>query len=142
MHYIHILCVVISDVDEQDHLEPEHLRQEGHDQKYIRKMRGARVMRTNYSLLWQQLEPSRLLPILVNRQLMTETGKNEVESYGQKFAQNSVIIDQLFRADCPPLELCDPLDVTGQWDLSKKLRQGMYCVECIYHICFIEVFWV
>ena len=72
-------------------------------------MKGARVMRTNYSFIWQYLEPGRLLPRLVDKLLLTETKKKEAESYPQKFAQNSVIIDQLFTSDCPPLKLCDTL---------------------------------
>ena len=98
-------------------------------------MKGARVMRTNYSFLWQYLEPSRLLSILVDKLLMTETAKKEAESYTQKFAQNSVIIYQLFHSDCPPLKLCDTLDVTGQGHIAKKLRQGTHCMRCIYQRC-------
>ena len=81
-------------------------------------------MCTNYSFLWQYLEPSRLLSILVEKLLMTETARKEAESYGQKFAQNSVIIQQLFASDCPPLKLCDTLDVTGQEHIARKLLQG------------------
>ena len=89
-------------------------------------------MRTNYSFLWQYLEPSQLLPILVDKLLMTETAKKEAKSYRQKFAQNSVIIDQLFASDCPPLKLCDTLDVTGQEQIARKLLQDMHCIRCIY----------
>ena len=95
-------------------------------------MRGARVMRTNYSFLWQYLEPNQLLPILVDKLLMTETAKKEAESYRQKFAQSSVIINQLFRSGCPPLKLCDTLDVTGQEHIARKLLQGMHCTRCIH----------
>ena len=81
-------------------------------------------MCTNYSFLWQYLEPSRLLPKLVDKLLMTERARKEAESYGQSFAQNSVIIHQLFASDCPPLKLCDTLDVTGQEHIARKLLQG------------------
>ena len=94
-------------------------------------MKGARVMRTNYSFLWQYLEPSRLLPILVDKTLMTEGAKKEAESYAQKFAQNAVIIFQLFASGCPPLKLCDTLDVTGQGHIARKLLQGTHCAGCI-----------
>ena len=89
-------------------------------------------MCTNYSFLWQYLEPSRLLPILVDKLFMTETRKKEAESYTQKFAQNSVIISQLFASDCPPLKLCDTLDVTGQEHIARKLLQGTYGIGCIH----------
>ena len=89
-------------------------------------------MRTNYSFLWQYLEPSRLLPKLVDKLLMTERRKKEAESYAQKFAQNAVIIDQLFFSDCPPLKLRDTLDVMGQEHIARKLLQGTHCVGCIY----------
>ena len=81
-------------------------------------------MITNYSFLWQYLEPSQLLPILVDKLFMTETAKNEAESYTQKFAQNAVIINKLFGAHCSPLKLCDTLDVMGQKHIAKKLLQG------------------
>ena len=103
--------------------------------EYEFTMKGAQVMRTNYSFLWQYLEPSRLLPILVDKLLMTETDKKEAESYKQKFAQNSVIINQLFASDCPPLKLCDTLDVTGQEHIARKLLQGTHCIGCIYQRC-------
>ena len=100
--------------------------------EYEFTMKGARVMRTNYSFLWQYLEPSRLLPRLVDKLLLTEAKKKEAESYTQKFAQNAVIIDQLFGSGCPPLKLCDTLDVTGQEHITRKLLQGTHCVGCIY----------
>ena len=81
-------------------------------------------MITNYSFLWQYLEPSRLLPILVDKTLLTETAKKRAESYAQKFAQNAVIINQLFGAHCSPLKLCDTLDVMGQEHIARKLLQG------------------
>ena len=93
-------------------------------------------MTTNYSFLWQHLEPSRLLPILVDKLLLTETDKKTAESYKQKFAQNAVIINKVFFSDCPPLKLCDTLDVTGQEHIARKLLQGMYCVGCIHSLKF------
>ena len=96
--------------------------------EYELKLKGDRVMTTNYSFLWQYLEPSQLLPILVDKLLMTETSKKEAESYEQKFAQNAVIINKVFFSDCPPLKLCDTLDVTGQGHIARKLLQGTHCV--------------
>jgi len=84
-------------------------------------------MCTNYSFLWEHLEPSQLLPILVEKLFMTETNKKEVELYAQKFAQNAVIIFWLFASDCPPLKLCDTLEVTGQEHIARKLLQGTHC---------------
>ena len=91
------------------------------------KIRDWRAISINYSFLWQHMEPSRLLPILVDKLLLTETYKKEAESYTQRFAQNSVIINQLFQSGCPPLKLCDTLDVTGQEHIARKLLQGMHC---------------
>ena len=93
--------------------------------EYELKMRGCIVMCTNYSFLWQYLEPSQLLPILVDKLFMTETAKKEVEKYEQKFAQNSVVIFQLFLSDYPPLKLCDTLDVMGQEHIARRLRHGI-----------------
>ena len=117
-----IVTFISSDEDEREN--PEDIPE------YELRMRGCRVMRTNYSFLWQYLEPSRLLSILVDKLLMTETAKKRAESYTQKFAQNAVIIGQLFVSDCPPLKLCDTLDVTGQEHIARKLLQGTHCVGC------------
>ena len=111
-----IVTFMFSDQDEREN--PEDIPE------YEFSMKGCMVMRTNYSFLWQYLEPSQLLPILVDKLLMTERGKQEAESYKQKFAQNAVIINQLFHSGCPPLKLCDTLDVTGQEHIARKLLQG------------------
>ena len=110
------MTFLLSDDDEPEN--PEDVPE------YEHTMRGFRVMITNYSFLWQYLEPSRLLPILVDKTLLTEAAKKEAESYTQKFAQNAVIINQLFGAHCSPLKLCDTLDVTGQEHIARKLLQG------------------
>ena len=118
-----IVRLISSDQDEPEN--PEDLPE------YTQKMKGDRVMGINYSFLWQNLEPSQLLPILVDKELMTEEGKQKAESYKQKFAQNAVIINELFGSHCPPLKLCDTLDVTGQEHIARKL-QGTHCVGCIH----------
>ena len=117
------MCVSISYInvftDLGDRENPEDVPE------YELKLRGCIVMCTNYSFLWQYLEPSRLLPRLVDKLLMTERAKKEAESYAQKFAQNPVVIHELFASDCPPLKLCDTLDVTGQGHIARKLLQGI-----------------
>ena len=110
-------CHISSDEDEPPE-NPEDLPE------YELKLRGSQVMTTNYSFLWQHLEPSQLLPILVDKLLLTKADKEKAESYKQKFAQNAVIINRLFYSDCPPLKLCDTLDVTGQKYIARKLLQG------------------
>ena len=115
-----------------ERLDPEDIPE------YELKIRGCIVMCTNYSFLWQYLEPSRLLPRLVDKLLLTETRKKEAESYTQKSAQNAVIIAELFASGCPPLKLCDTLDITGQGHIAKKLQQGTYGVGCIHQT--IQVF--
>ena len=115
-----IVRLISSDQDEPEN--PEDLPE------YKQKMRGDRVMGINYSFLWQHLEPSQLLPKLVDKELMTEIGKQIAESYKQKFAQNAVIINELFGSHCSPLKLCDTLDVTRQEHIARKLLQGTHCV--------------
>ena len=115
-----IVTFISTDQDEREN--PEDIPE------YELKMNGCIVMCTNYSFLWQYLEPSQLLPILVDKLFMTETAKKEVELYTQKFAQNPVIISYLFLSDCPPLKLCDTLDITGQEHIARKLLQGTSCL--------------
>ena len=130
-----IIAIIFSDERENPDDIPEHEL----------KTRGERVMSINYSFLWQHLEPSRLLPKLVDKLLMTEAGKQEAESYRQKFAQNAVIINQLFGSHCPPLKLCDTLDVTGQEHIARKLLQGRVhlseLLSFLFHIglCFVQL---
>ena len=100
-------------------------------------MKETQAMRTKYSYFWQHLEPNRpFLVKLVDKLFLTEAALKEVESYEQKFAQNSVIINQVILSDCPPPKLHDTLVVTGQGKLAKKLLQGTYCVGCV-HCSFI-----
>ena len=49
--------------------------------RHEQKIRAARVIRTNYSLLWQHLDASKVLPKLVDKSVISETKKKEVESY-------------------------------------------------------------
>ena len=114
LYYMYVVAFFFSDERENPDDIPE----------FELKTRGDQVMSINYSFLWQHLEPSRLLPKLVDKLLMTEAGKQEAESYRQKFAQNAVIIYQLFGSHCSPLKLCDTLDVTGQEHIARKLLQG------------------
>ena len=123
--YVYIIVTFTS--SEQD--EPKNLEDLP---EYQQKMRGDRVMGINYSFLWQHLEPSRLLPKLVDKELVTETGKQEAQLYKQKFAQNAVIINEFFGAHCSPIKLCDTLDVTGQEHIARKLLQGTHCVGTIF----------
>ena len=123
-----VVAFIFSDEQENPDDIPEHEL----------KTRGDRVMSINYSFLWQHLEPSQLLPKLVDKLLMTEAGKQEAESYRQKFAQNAVIINQLFGSHCSPLKLCDTLDITGQEHIARKLLQGTHCIGCIYQNCFLS----
>ena len=102
--------------------EPENLEE---IPEYELKRRGLSVICINYSFLWQHLEPSRLLPMLVDKLLMTEITKKEAESYQHKFAQNAVILNQLFTCHCSPLKLCDTLEVTGQGYIARKLLKGI-----------------
>ena len=119
-----IVRLISSDQDDSEHLEDL--------SEYKQKMRGDRVLGINYSFLWQHLEPSQLLPKLVDKELMTEIGKQIAESYKQKFAQNAVVINELFGSHCSPLKLCDTLDITGQEHIARKLLQGTHHVRYIH----------
>ena len=78
-------------------------------------MRAVRVIRTNYSLLWQHLDASKVLPKLTNKSVISEAKKKEVESYQQSRCQNALIINALFTVECIPeglLTICDTLLTT------------------------------
>ena len=93
------------------------------------RLRSAIVISQNYSILWQYLDPSQLLPKLFDTFLISKEKKEEAESYSQH-AQTAIILRGLFREYTPPnrlFKLADTLDtIPGQEHLGRKLLQGMY----------------
>ena len=88
-------------------------------------VKGAEVLRTNYSFLWQHLDPSQaFLSKLFEKSFMTEADREELNSYGQRSAQNAVIIHRVLFSNCEPLHLLDDLTNTGQGHIANKLMQG------------------
>ena len=88
-------------------------------------VKGAEVMRTNYSFIWQRLELSEELQSeLVKNSFMTEEDREELNSYGQRFAQNAVIIHRVLFSNNSPLSLHKVLADTGQDHIAKKLIKG------------------
>ena len=91
-------------------------------------MRAVRVIRTNYSLLWQDLDASKVLPKLVDKSVISEAKKKEVESYQQNHGQNAVVIDALFFVECAPeglLTICDVLQTTpGKEHIAQHILRG------------------
>ena len=98
------------------------------------------VISSNYSFLWQYLDPSQLLPKLLEKFLITEEMKEEAESYSG-YAQTSIILRGLFYDYCPPnrlFKLCDTLDtLPGQEHLGRKLLQGstVHSLQVQYSMC-------
>ena len=91
------------------------------------QMRAARVIRTNYSLLWQHLDASKVLPKLVDKSVISEAKKKEVESYHQNLGQNALIINALFTEHAPEglLTICDTLLTTpGKEHIAQHILRG------------------
>ena len=87
--------------------------------------KGAEAMRTNYSFIWQHSKLSQELQSkLVEKLFMTEADREEVNSYGQRFAQNAVIIHRVLFSDKSPISLHEVLKNTGQGHITNKLMQG------------------
>lgn len=90
-------------------------------------MRAARVIRTNYSLLWQHLSGGIVLPKLP---FLSESQKEEVESYQERVGQNAVIINTLLRASVKHvpeelLILCETLQTTlGREHIAQRILEG------------------
>ena len=91
-------------------------------------MRASRVIRTNYGLLWQHLDASKVLPKLVDKSVISEAKKKEVESYQQSRAQSAVIINALFTVEHAPeglLTICDMLKITrGKEHIAQHILRG------------------
>ena len=98
-------------------------------------MRAVRVVRTNYSLLWQHLDASKVLPKLVDKSVISEAKKKEVESYHQSRGQNAVIINALFTVERAPeglLTICDVLQTTpGKEHIAQHILRGTIQSVCL-----------
>ena len=96
--------------------------------RHEQRMRAVRAIRTNYSLLWQHLDASKVLPKLVDKSVISEAKKKEVESHQQSCGQNGVIISALFTVECAPeglLAICDVLQTTpGKEHIAQHILQG------------------
>ena len=95
-----------------------------HDQD----MKALRVIRTNYSLLWQHLDASKVLPKLVDKSVISEAEKRKVESYQQSCGQNAVIINALFTVEYVLeglMTICDVLQTTpGKEHIAQHILRG------------------
>ena len=91
-------------------------------------MLSARVLRNNYSYLYQHLETNPILQHLLDKDIITENTKNQVQSYSQKYPQNIVLVKALFSFECPDdvaVKFADILiATTGQEHIGQKLAQG------------------
>ena len=91
-------------------------------------MRAARVIRTYYSLLWQHLDASKVLPKLVDKSVISEAKKKEVESYQQNHSQSALIINALFFGKHTAeglLTICDVLQTTtGKEHIAQHILRG------------------
>ena len=92
-------------------------------------MRCGRVICTNYSLLYGQLDAEKLLPKLPEKDLIDENQLKEAKCFHQKFAKNAHVIRILLWYDRPShglLKFCDTLETTpGQEHLGRKLLKGI-----------------
>ena len=98
-------------------------------------MRAVRVIRTNYSLLWQHLDASKVLPKLVDKSVISEAKKKEVESYHQSHGQSAVIINALFTVERTAeglLTICDVLQTTtGKERIAQHILRGTIQSVCL-----------
>ena len=107
-------------IDAPDHIEELSVA----DQHMFR----ARVVRKNLTLLYQHLAVADILPALVEKGMISEANRKEVETYAQKYAQHIVIIGSLFSSEYPAdglVRLSDVLAMTpGQEQVAGKLLDG------------------
>ena len=92
------------------------------------RMLGTRVVRQNFTLLYQHLAVAGILPALVQKGVISEAKRKEVEAYNQKYARNIVIMGALFKWKSPSdwlVRLTDVLAITPSQELvARKLRDG------------------
>ena len=102
---------------------------------FKQRMLCSRVIRLNYSYLYQHLIPGPISQqLLLDKCIISEATAKKMESYHQKYAQNAIIIEALLTWKCPPgglLKLADTLAVTiGQKHIGKKLTEGKLVHYC------------
>ena len=107
--------------------------------EHEQRMKCARVIRTNYSLLYGHLDAGGLLPKLPEKDLVNDTQFTAAKSYQQRFAKNAVVIDALLKFDRPShglLKFCDTLETTrGQEHIGRKLLKGIKLLEHLETYC-------
>ena len=91
-------------------------------------MLGARVVRHNFTFIYQHLAVADTVPNLIQKGVISEAKRKEVQAYSQKYAQSTVIIGALLSFECPPdglVRLTDVLAMTpGQEQIARKLLDG------------------
>ena len=97
-------------------------------------MRAARVLRTNYSILWYHLDASKVLHLLLDKSILKESQKKMVESYRQRSCQNGVVVNALFAVGHTLeglLTICDTLQSTpGKEHIAQHVLRGMDSLQC------------
>ena len=98
-------------------------------------MLGARVVRQNFTFLYEHLAVADVLQALIQKGVISESKRKEVETYSQKYAQSIVVMDALFLFECPPdvlVRLTDVLAMTpGQEQVARKLRDGRNIISYV-----------
>ena len=90
-------------------------------------MISVRVIRQNFTFLYQHLAVAHLLPALIEKGVISETKRQEVEAYSQKYAQNVVVMTALFVWEYMLGKLTDMLAMTpGQEHVARKLLDGKW----------------
>ena len=103
--------------------------------------RCARVICMNYSLLYGQLDPEKLLPKLRDKYLIDEEQLKVVKPWHQTFATNAFVIQMLLWYDRPShglLKFIDTLEtIAGQEHLGMKLKKGTSQIvyNCVLQHC-------
>ena len=97
--------------------------------EFTQDILSARVIRMNYSYLYQHLVSSHSLQqLLQDKCVISVATTKKVDLYRGKYAHNAIIIGALLTWECPPgglLKLADTLAVTiGQEHIGQKLTEG------------------
>ena len=97
-------------------------------------LRG-RVLRENFTFLYEHLAVADVLQALIQKGVISESKRKEVETYSQKYAQSIVIIGALLSFECPPdglVRLTDVLAMTpGQEQVARKLLDGRNIISYV-----------
>ena len=83
-----------------------------------------RVLCTNFNFLYQNLNTPAILEVLEERGLIDHYGRKEIDTYSEKYAQNTFAVQYMQHITAPPNCMEKLCEILNQDYIAKKLFSG------------------